>query len=371
MNLVRLTLLLFVALVASPVTASVYAQGGKTATPAASKPGLSKADAASRRARWNKLSKEEQAELLSRHKRLQSLAPEERAKLESRAKRVQREMAEIEASLSEEELAALNKLGRKDRQGALRKLVAERASVAAAMVRTKMTPQERARIEAARPEERAEMLRVLRKRELDQLSERLIELGKELGFSAQRLQELSERPRHEQRKAIVTRLRRRLESDVAENGLPEKMTEKRWERICSQEDMGFLRSVERIRSRHPKFGLTAKQWERRLRRGGSIATRLESLMTPSDRLRERSPNASESSLRRRMTLDRRHRIEQLIGRECRLHPGVIQRLESLSSQEFLPAVMAAKKLIEEGADVGGGLNRWLDGRQRRREGKKR
>lgn len=371
MNFVRLILLLCLALVGSPLTAAVHAQGGKAPSSGAAESGLSKADAASRRARWNRLSKEEQAELLSRHKRLQSLSPKERAKLESRAKRVQREMAEIEASLSEEELAALNKLGRKGRQSALRKLVAERASVAAAMVRTKMTPQERARVEAARPEERAEMLRVLRKRELDDLSERLIDLGRELGFSAQKLQELSERPRHEQRTAIVSRLRRRLESEVAEKGLPEKMTEKRWERICSQEDMSFLRSVERIRSRHPEFGLTAEQWERRLRRRRSLAARLESLMTPSDRQRERSPNASESSLRRRMTLDRRHRIEQLIGRECRLHPGVINRLESLGPQEFLSAVTVASKLIEEGADVGGGLSRWLDGRQRRREGKKR
>ncbi len=367
----RLALVACLALLGFSGTASAGSQGKPTGVelPGAAK--LSKADAASRRARWNKLTKEEQAELLARHKRLESLSPEKRAELENRAKRVQRELAEIEASLTEEELADLDKLGRKERQSALRKMVAERASVAAAMVRTRMTPKERARVEAAKPEERAEMLRVFRKRELDRLSGSLFELAKELGFSAAKLDELRKLPHHDQRTAIISRMRRRLERDVSEKGLPEGLPEKRWKRMCSQGDMGFLRSVEKVRSQHPEFGVPAKQWDRRVRRRKAIASRLRDLGEPSDRQRERSPNATDSQLRRRMIIDRRQRIEQFLIRECHLGTGVARRLEALSPQEFVAAVGVGTKLIEEGADVGAGLDRWLDARQRRREGKKR
>lgn len=330
-----------------------------------------KADAASRRARWNKLSKAEQAELLARHKRLESLSPKERAELESRAKRVHREMAEIEASLNEEELVELDKLGSKERRDALRKMVAERAAVAAEMVRTRMTPKERTRIEAAKPEERAEMLRVLRERELERLSSRLLDLGGELGMSKATLEELRAQPHEKQRAAIISRARNRLERAAAKKGLPPGLSEERWKRIQSQDDMGFLRGVERIRSRHPEFGVPAKQWDRRQRRRAAVIDRLDAMLEPTDECRASFPNLAETGLRRRMIVERRRRIEHFLGREFRLSDRVMDRLRALKPMDFVTAVGAATNLIPEGGDVNAGLDRWLDGWEKRRGNRQR
>lgn len=323
-------------------------------------------DAASLRARWESLSKAEQAELLARHKRLQALSPEKREELKNRAMRLRREMEDIQAELSEEELAELNKLGSEERRDALRAKVAERAAVAAAMVRTRMTPKERARIKAARPEERAKMLRILRQRELEGLSTRLTEVGKELGVPSAKLEELKSRPHDEQRAFIIARLRKRLERQVMEDGLPSDVPMSRWQRIQSMGDTRFLRSVERLRSRHPGFGVPDKQWAKRLKRRAGIAARLDALLEPSDEFAERFADRGEHFVRRRMIIDRRRRIEHILTRDLRLRADIAERLRALGADDFVAVFGVARKRILEGADVNAALGRWLDGRKRRR-----
>ena len=177
-----------------------------------------------------------------------------------------------------------------------------------------------------------------------------------------KLEELRTRPHHEQRSVVISFLRMHLEEEVAENGLPASLSRERWTHMQSQGDMAFLRGVERVRRRHPEFGVPPQQWQRRLRRRASIAARLEALVEPTEKFHARFPKLEEAALRRRFIVERRHRIEQVFGRDLRLRPFVMERLRSLNPHDFAAAVGAAMKLIPEGADLNAGLSRWLDRR---------
>jgi hypothetical protein len=320
----------------------------------------SSATVASRRARWDKLSPEEQRELRARFERLKGMSEGERAKLAERAKKLAREMAEIESSLEGDEREALAKLDSRERAGVLRKLVADRARQAASHLRSRMTPEERQRVGAAAPGERAKIIRSIREREMARLPEHLTALGRDLGVSSQDLMRVRSGTPKEQLAAIANLLRRRTEKQVREEGLPPGLGEERWAHMKDMRDETFLRVLQRVRQRHPDFGVPKHRREGRMRRGEMMADRLEEMSTPAARDRARFPTLQEPVLNRRAVQARRHRIEDLIVRQAQLEDNIAAKLRAASDREFYGLYSTAIKVLREGGDLPSALERQLN-----------
>ncbi|QDV04966.1 hypothetical protein Poly30_04610 [Planctomycetes bacterium Poly30] len=321
-------------------------------------------DVEAKRARWERLSDAEKAELRERFQRLQKLPEGERSKLRERAQRLAGEMAEIEASLGEEERAELDALAPGDRAKELRRLVAERARNAASRLRSRMTPEERQSLESASPDERARILRSIRERDLSRLPEHVASLGEELGLSVQELGRIRDGSPEEQRAAIARLLRRRVEKQVKEQGLPDGLGEARWERLQKTEDEAFFRALQSIRRRHPGFGIPRKRWEAHLRRSESLAERLETMVAPDAADRARFPKLPERLLARRVVSLRRGRIEDLVIRQAKLGPESSERLRGLPDRDFLILHAVMVRVLREGGDLATALGRWFDRAER-------
>ncbi len=358
-----------------PIGAAATASGAPVPPQKASASKSQSAD--EKRARWEKLSDKEKKELKKRFERLKGMSDEERARLSSRAEKLAKEMAEIEASLGDDERAALKALKPRERRKVLRDLVSDRAKVAASRLRMRMTPAERQRVEGAPPEERAEILRGIRERELARLPDRIAQLGEELGLSQAELRQVRAGSRREQRKAIVGIVRKHADKQVAEQGLPEPLGAKRWAETCAMGDDAFLRALRRIHRRAPEFGIPKKRWEHRMKRREGLAKKLEALATPNDRDRAGAPELAEKALRRRVLLARRDRAEELMIHRAHLRRDMAAKIRTLSDQDFPAAHRFMIKTLREGAGVNGALERWFqrqgDGSNRRsgdRQGKR-
>ncbi|MEM8712793.1 MAG: hypothetical protein AAGG01_17715, partial [Planctomycetota bacterium] len=288
------------------------------------------------------------------------LGADERARVVERADRLAKEAEQLESTLGEEERAALARLPEKERRRVLRNLLKDRARLSAARVRKAMTAEEREAFAKAAPEERAVLLRAVRKRELSRLPERLERLGAELGLSTQELKRIESGDRASQRSAIAGVVRRRVERQVKEGALPESVTPGVWERLRTLDDREFLRAVQRLRLRAPELGIPKKRWEGRLRRREGFARRLEAMGQPGVRERVRHPAMREHQLRVQTVTRKRKRIEDVMIGQMQLSLDLAARLRSLDDKKFVAAYRFAIKVLKEGGDVESAFRRWME-----------
>jgi len=297
------------------------------------------------------LDAKKRAELRQRYERMKKLSPDERAQLLERAERLRVEMNKTLAALGPEERAAVEALEPDERRRVLRALIADRARVTAARIRSQLTPEERKELAAAKPVERARILGAHRRRQLDSLPDRVRRLGGELGLSPKELRQLHEGPAGERRAQIARMARRRMERYVKENGLPEGVAPKQWKRLFDSDDETFLRALRRIRIHHPELGVPRGRFEGRMRQRESIARRLESFSAPSPKERAARPRAKDHALRRRAVLKSRERIEELIVRRLQLPLDLAARLRTQSDEEFLRSYRFVIRTLREGGDL--------------------
>lgn len=312
------------------------------------------------RRRWEQLSPEAKRKLAERFRRYQGLGDAERARVEARAGRLAKEAKKLESTLGEEERAALGRLPEQERRRVLRDLLKDRARLTASRVRRKMSAEEREAFAKASPGERADLLEVVRKRELSRLPERFERLGSELGLSSQDLKKIKAGDRSSQRAAIAGVVRRRAERQAQDGNLPESVTPSMWERLRTLNDREFLRAVQRIRLRAPEFGIPKKRWEGRLRRREGLARRLEAMGQPSMRERVKFSNLHGHQLRFRTVIQKRKRIEDVMIGQMQMSLDLAVRLRSLDERGFISAYRFAIKVLEEGADVESAFTRWME-----------
>ncbi len=310
---------------------------------------------------WKSLDAKQRAELRQRYERMKKLSPEDRARLLERAERLRVEMDKTLAALGPGERAAVEALAPDERRRVLRALIGDRAKVAAARIRSRLTPEERKELDAAKPVERARILGRHRKRQLDALPDRVRKLGDELGLSAKEVRQLHEGSPAERHKHIARMARRRTERYIKEHGLPEGVDAKQWSRLFDGDDETFLRALRRIRIRNPEFGVPRRRFEGRQRQREAMARRLESFGAPSPRERAARPGAQEHALRRRAILKSRDRIEELIVRRLQLPLDLAARLRTQSDDEFVRSYRYTIRVLREGGDLEASIRKRVAG----------
>lgn len=229
----------------------IAAQPSAAPQPGAQQPGA--LDAA--RARWDGLSGAERGTLLERFEELQRLSPEERGALLEQARALDALKREVHAELGPEERDALGALVPEERDAALRDHVLERARQLGRGLEAKL-PLELARsIEHAPPFARPHLLQKYLEKELPKVSDRAIDLlGAKLGLEPAALAELRVLPPRQRADAMLHLVRRSIEREVEQGGLPPAVDEAAWIELQRASDREFLLGWKALVPRLPGMG---------------------------------------------------------------------------------------------------------------------
>lgn len=287
------------------------------------------------RARWDKLPEARKAELRERYDRLAKMPESERARLRERVEAMRREAASILASLTPDERAAYDALDEDARRAMLRSMLRDRARLLATRARARMTYEEQAKLDRAKPEGQREILRGVQERDRRRLSHSSSQLARELGISRKELGRLRDGTKQERRAAVAALIRARVVDHVANHGLPKGFDEPRWRHVVELDDAPFLRAISRIRARQPEFGVPPKRWSRSSRQRRGLVTRLEALATPTPADRAARPRASEMKLRRDALLRSRDEVERTMARAEGATEAQAAELRALSDDDFV------------------------------------
>lgn len=301
--------------------------------------------------RWRAFDPETRKEMLRRFERVQKLSPEERQRLLERATQLQTELDSTRASLSVEERTAMDALSPRERRRALQALVGDQARAAAVHLQRYMTSKERTQLEGATPRERAGIMRQVRERSLAELPERVAAMAREIGLGAGELERANQGTASERRTALVRLLRRRAQKSIDEGGLPVSVTKERAERLLKLDDKAFVRAFQRVRLRHPEFGISPKRWAALSKRRSGIARRLESLSVPTREQRSKWAGSPRIAIRRRVVLANRERLEKVMIERLPLPEDLAVHLRSMDDTTFVRAYRIALEGLYDGADV--------------------
>lgn len=329
---------------------------------AASAPAQEKDAEAELRARWEKLDPERRAALRERYERLRSMTPEERERALALARRMRQESEATLRSLDPADRDAIAALDPAERSRVLRSLVADRARIMATRLRAHLTDEERAQLKDADAAERARILQRVRSRAMDELPRKARRMGEALGLSPQELERFSSADPKERRAGMVALARRRATQFVRKNGLPEGVTQEDWDRVSALPDGAFVRALQRLRARHPEFGVPPRRMERARRRRSELASQLMSLGTPSTRERAGAPGAREGALRRGAVLRHRAKIEDALARRLQLPVEVMAKVRTLDDDGFVALHRQLVRTLSGDDEPRRAIERWFDGR---------
>lgn len=310
--------------------------------------------------RWRSMDASERERMAERFEAFRGLPEEERERLMARAGRLQREIERTLLSLTPEERAKIEALAPDERRRVLRGLLADRARTSADRLRANLDDEQRRALESAGPKEREKLMRRIKG---EQRSRFVKHLGRELGLSERELRRVEAGTPEERRAALVAAARRRATRYVEKHGLPPEVSAETWANIAASDDAEFVRGYLRIRGRHPEFGVPPSTWNRRARRRGAMASRLEAYSRPSMEERAQNPRAREKELRRDTILERRDRVEDFLIRRVGLGERGATWLRGLDDEAFVRVVIGATSALRRGEDVAGDLARRAEGRE--------
>jgi hypothetical protein len=200
------------------------------------------------RARWERLSPEEQARLQKNYERYRALSEEERRNLAERARVLRDERERVHDELPPQARERLQKLDPDKRREVMRELVEGEVRERGARIREKMPEAWIQRLEQARPEDRARFLAEFQRRARERVTLAAIDkIGRKLGLPREETERLKTLP-GDQRLAQVLELKKRLsERDAQEFGLPEGMTQAQWDEWQSLPPAQFFERMQRFR----------------------------------------------------------------------------------------------------------------------------
>jgi hypothetical protein len=202
----------------------------------------------SARARWERLSPEEQAKLQKNYERYRALSEEERRNLAERARVLRDERERLHDELPPRARERLQQLDPDTRREVMRDLVEGEVRERGARIREKMPEAWIQRLEQARPEDRARFLAEFQRRARERVTLAAIDkIGRKLGLPREETERLKALP-GDQRLAEVLELKKRLsERDAREFGLPEGMTQAQWDELQSLPPGQFFERMQRWR----------------------------------------------------------------------------------------------------------------------------
>ena len=293
----------------------------------------------SARARWERLSPEQQARIRQRYERLQRMTAEERAELERRSNRLRRQRQRLVESLSEEERARLMRQPPERREQLLNEMVEAERRDRGRRIEEKLPEHIREYLKNAPPEQRLKRLAQFKRDAREHISKRAVEnLAAALGYGPAEIARLERLPQ-EERMATVLRLRKQLSAQqLAADGLPPDFTRERWEQLEALPPEDYFRELWDLRQRGELSGVpalerSAREERERLR---ALSKALHARPQMYVELSDLSPAERRAEIDRR----RRERVTRLLEEHQMLSPEQLAALRELPDAQFFGRMRA-------------------------------
>lgn len=299
----------------------------------------------SARARWERLSPEQQARIRSRYERLQRMSSDERVELERRSNRLRKQRERLLKSLSEEERTRLMSQPAERRKQLLNEMVEAERRDHGRRIEEKLPEHIREFLQSAPPDQRVKRLQHFKNETRERISKRAVEnLAASLGYGPAEIARLERLPQAE-RMATVLRLRKQLTAQqMAADGLPPNFTRERWEELEALPPEDYFREVWRLRQRGELSGVPAL--ERSARDSNEAREERERLREINKALHARPQLYVElselSPKERRAEIDRRRRqrVTELLEAHQVLSAEQLAGLRELPNAQFFGRVRA-------------------------------
>lgn len=296
------------------------------------------------RARWARLSPEEQGRLRERYESYKSLGESERAELAERARRLADQRQRAERALTAEQRARLASMGDAKRRAVLDELVEIEMRQRGARIREQVPEAWLERLEGARPEDRQRFLAEFKQKARERASQATIDrIARRLGLPRDEVERLKSL-RGDARAAAVLELSKRFSAkEVEEFGLPPGLTREQWDAYQELPPEAFFEAMQKLRSermlrdaeRHVDAQSGGGAWT--AQRRARLARLAESLRPrPEDAIDLVDAEPDEHA--RQMTMRRRERALQALRKHELLPEQVIDDLEALPPHQFMNAL---------------------------------
>jgi hypothetical protein len=203
------------------------------------------------RARWERLSPEDQARFRDRYERYRNLSEEERVALKARAERMHEAKERFRSEMAPELRAKLDKLPARERDRVLNELAVNAARERGARIREKLPESWLERLERARPEDRGRFLSDMQQQGREKSTREAIDrIGQKLGLPAAEVERLKALPGPDRTRAMLELGKTLSVKDVAQFGLPPGLTEEQWKKWSALPPHEFFEALQRHRSEH-------------------------------------------------------------------------------------------------------------------------
>ncbi len=251
-------LILFVCLAASAAPLRGFAQSapGESAPPADQRP--SQEETAARRARWEALSDEEKTKLRKRMEQYKQLSGAQRQELRKQAREFEELGQRVYRMVSKETRDKLDQLSPAKRQELLQELSVEEMRDMGRRLMRKLPEEDRRRIQQASPEERARVLDRLRDQFDQRMPQAVLRMAMDLNVPRAEVDRLRALGPDQQRQALLTYVKHRVNQFVQDHGLPVGLEPVHWERLAKLPPSEFYLALVRLRREFPGFAEVAK-----------------------------------------------------------------------------------------------------------------
>lgn len=296
------------------------------------------------RARWERLSPDEQARLRERYESYKSLGETERAELAERARRLSEGRTRAERALTAEQRERLASMSESKRRAVLDELVEIEMRQRGARIREQVPEAWLERLDGARPEDRQRFLAEFKQKARERASQATIDrIAHRLGLPRDEVERLKAL-RGDERAAAVLELSKRFSArEVEEFGLPPGVTREQWAAWQELPPESFFEAMQKLRrermfrdaERHVDAQSGGLAWtpERRAR-----LVRLAESLRPRPEDAIDLVDAEPDERARQMTMRRRERALHALRKHELLPKNVVDELESLPPHQFLSAL---------------------------------
>lgn len=201
------------------------------------------------RARWAAMPEATKERMRSRYAELEQLSAPEQQTLRRRASRMDELARRVYGTLEEDERERLDGLGADKRRELLREMAVAEAQSMGERILEMLPPEDRARLESASAEDRELFFLEFDKRQRRRMDEAIEEHGPDFLHPTD-LERLRRLGPDERRGKFLEIVQRRTVRWIETTGLPEGLSERRWQVLAAMQPAEFWHAWERARDRH-------------------------------------------------------------------------------------------------------------------------
>ncbi len=296
----------------------------------------------SARARWERLSPEQQARIRMRYESLQKMTSDERAELDRRSNRLRKQRERLLRSLSEEERTRLMSQPAERREQLLNEMVEVARRDQGRRIEEKLPKHIREFLQTAPPEQRLKRLQQFKSDTREHISKRAVEnLAAALGYGPAEIVRLERLPQ-EERMATVLRLRKQLTAQqLSADGLPPDFTRERWDALEALPPEEYFREVWSLRQRGELSEVPGLELSTRESRAEREQLReLNKALHAKPRLYVEFSELSPKDRRIEIDRRRRDRVTELLDQSEMLNAEQLAALRELPDAQFFGRVRA-------------------------------